>query len=242
MRPLRLVKYHALSYWNWKEAYVGRFLNPLVYMVFLVVGFGGMLSGSPTEYLAFALYGLAVMITFNLGIGASSDVSNDRKWGVYANYRLAGGSPAGYLLSVMIFGVSWALIQLLALFGLFAAISHTVPPHSWELLLATVVGTVLWVGVGTIVGSAVNSYAKRDLIVSVITLPVVFSAPLFYQLSSAPKYLQWIAAFNPLTYQVGWVREPNLYGSLLILTLTAASTGLGVLSLRRADLLSRERL
>jgi ABC-2 type transport system permease protein len=79
------------------------------------------------------------------------------------------------------------------------------------------------------------------MIVVLSSLPVVLSAPLFYSLESAPAFSQVVSAVNPLTYQVGWIRDyapshaifAGIWGLVLLAT--------AVLFLRNAERVSQER-
>jgi ABC-2 type transport system permease protein len=80
----------------------------------------------------------------------------------------------------------------------------------FQLLALGVVIVVGWVGFGAAAGARIQSYSKRDLVITLTSLPVVFAAPLFYPLDSAPQYIKWLSAANPLTYQVAWLRAEGL--------------------------------
>ena len=54
--------------------------------------------------------------------------------------------------------------------------------------------------------AAIRSYRAGDFLLTVIVMPLTFSAPVFYSLDSVPTFLRLIARVNPLTYQVELVR------------------------------------
>lgn len=241
-RPLRLVKYHVFSLWNWRFSYLAKFIEPLAYFAFLVTGLAGGMD-DPVGYARFALSGMCCFLAFRAATNAMSDVANDRKWGVFALYTLQGGSASGYLLSVLLF--TWAVffvqISLVAscavlIFGPGVFSAGTL----WQLAVAVLVAAG-WIGAGAAAGSRIQSYAKRDMIVVVTSLPVVLSAPLFYSLESAPSFLQVVSALNPLTYQVGWLREEAVVHLVLAAGWAVLLLAIGVLLLRNAERVSRER-
>lgn len=209
MRTLVLTKYHALSMWNWRSMYLGRLIEPIAYFAFLAPGIAGMSGGPLDGYMAFVLSGMACLLAFRAATNTLADVANDRKWGVFAIYHMQGGGPVGYLVSLMAVSVALFTVQLVTLMLLAVLIGGsgtlTATTALWLLLGGGSV-TAGWVGLGALVGSRLNSYAQRDLLITVTTLPVVLSAPLFYPLESVPGYLQAVAAANPLTYQVAWLR------------------------------------
>lgn len=241
-RPLRLTKYHVFSLWNWRFSYLAKFIEPLAYFAFLVTGLAGGME-DPVGYARFALSGMCCFLAFRAATNAMSDVANDRKWGVFALYTFQGGSTSGYLLSVLLF--TWAVFFVqISLVAVCAILIYGPAVFGdgtlWQLAVAALVAAG-WIGAGAAVGSRVQSYAKRDMIVVVTSLPVVLSAPLFYSLESAPPFLTVISALNPLSYQVGWLREE----AMLHLAFAAAWAGLllavGIFLLRSAERVSRER-
>ena len=244
MRPLRLTKYHFFSLWNWKSSYIGRFIEPLAYLAFLAGGLSGAGVLQQGRYPAFVLAGMACIVCFRAATSTLSDVANDRKWGVFAIYTLQGGNVAGYLFSILVFAgaVFAAQMVLLVLLSvvLFGSAAIPILTAVWIVLLGLLV-TVGWVGLGAAVGARVQSYSVRDLLVTLTTLPVILAAPLFYTLTNAPNYLVWISRFNPLTYQVGWLRDPAPLSLNFGLVWAVLGTAVGLLFLRSADKVSRER-
>ncbi|MDK6907429.1 ABC transporter permease [Actinotignum timonense] len=246
-KSLILTKYHIASLWNWRGVYLGRIVEPLAYFVFLVVGISGMLGTAHSgSYLSYAFTGIVCLLTFRAFGYASSDVANDRKWGVYAIFMMQGGKVWTYLASIfavisLVFLVQVAAVSL-AYLGLSFAGGTSV--NGTALLSGTFIALLVvwgWVSLGAAVGALVNSYAARDMLATFTTLPVVLSAPLFYELSSAPTYLQLIARCNPLTYHVQWMRAPAAADIVYALLWVGTTTALARYALSRADRLSSER-
>lgn len=240
---IRLVRYHLYSYWNWKEAYIGRFIEPLAYFLFLIGGISSSIAGNPNKYIKYSLLGMCVMQTFRAGIGAASDVSNDRKWGVYAIFQKSGGNKWSYICSIVIFQTGIVYLQCLLLYVACGAMVGFDLRVLCKVLLFTLSGSIAWICVGCFVGSKVDSYALRDFVVSVFSLPIVLSAPLFYYLDSAPMYLRLIAYCNPLTYQVCFTRMDDWRIGMMLSSLVALCAYITAsIALGRASSLSRERL
>lgn len=97
---------------------------------------------------------------------------------------------------------------------------------------------------GSGIAALVQSYSVRDFVITVTALPIVLSAPLFYSLEAAPAYLRAIAAVNPLTYQVAWIRsDPGAVLAAVAGASVWAIVGMlfGLVLLTRTDRLTRER-
>lgn len=210
MRSLILAKYHFASLWNWRSSYLGRFIEPVAYLLLLGSALGSRLQEVTGGYASFVLTGLVCLLSFRSATSSMSDVSNDRKWGVFAIYCMTGGGVLGYLVSVVLFAAAVFLGQLVLLvscgllvFGEAASsIDHVLRTAGMGLLL--VAG---WTGIGAAVGARVQSYSTRDLLVTVTSLPVILAAPLFYPIDGSSGFVRYIAPVNPLTYQVHWLRD-----------------------------------
>jgi ABC-2 type transport system permease protein len=240
-----LARYHFLSAWNWRSVYLGRLIEPVAYLLLLGGGvrlaIAGHVGVDPTWYL---VTGLMALVGFRAGSYTMGDVANDRKWGVLAIYRIQGGSAAGYVLSVMIFAIAFAAAQLLlvlvsalTLLGLPVAV---LKENGVSMVVAGAVG-VFWMGIGAVAGSRINSFAVRDLVITLTSLPVVLSAPLFYSLDGAPPYLTFIAHVNPLTYFVGLIRDGGIGAVFIGVVCAAGAFGLSSLAVGSASSLSMER-
>lgn len=242
-RALRLYKYHCFSLWNWRTHYLGRFVEPVAYFVFLVAGLRASVVVPGMGFVRFAVSGMVCFLAFRAATAAVSDVANDRKWGVFALYTLPGGGVWGYLVSIVVFAATMFVAQFLVLVVM-AWLIFGSPVIAGGLAGCGVIGLLIvtgWTGVGAAVGAKVQSYATRDMIVVLTSLPVVLSAPLFYPLTSAPRYLQLIAAVNPLSYQVGWVRHPSGVTVLCAGVWALLGYAAGGVVLATAERVTRER-
>ncbi|WP_246036467.1 ABC transporter permease [Sinomonas susongensis] len=244
MRPLVLTKYHFASLWNWRTSYLGRFIEPVAYLLFLTAGLRSHLSESTDGYGGFALTGLTCLLAFRASTSAMSDVANDRKWGVFAIYTLQGGSARGYLLSIVLYGGAVFLGQFVLLAGCALLVFGADAPSLSRMAVSGAFGLLLmigWTGVGAAVGGKVQSYATRDFLVTVTSLPVVFTAPLFYPIDGTSGFLRYLASAKPLTYQVAALRDVNAFTASGSVLWAAAGITLALVLLKRADRVSRER-
>ncbi|MEV8149242.1 ABC transporter permease [Arthrobacter sp. NPDC080073] len=247
MRSLVLTKFHFLSMWNWRSVYLGRFIEPIAFLILLGGGLSGSVATRAGSYPAFMLIGLICVVAFRAGTSTVSDVANDRKWGIFAIYVMQGGGIAGYLGSLVLFAVSVFLVQVLTLAGVASVLFGADVMQADQLFQLVALGIVIvvgWVGFGAAAGARIQSYSKRDLVITLTSLPVVLAAPLFYPLDSAPHYIKWLSAANPLTYQVAWLRAEGLeitrgYGFAAAWCLTGLL--LAFFLLRAADRISNER-
>ncbi|PZF02825.1 hypothetical protein DEJ01_09875 [Curtobacterium sp. MCLR17_040] len=242
MRPLILAKFHFASLWNWRTSYLARFIEPVAYLLFLSTGLRASLEERTGPYSEFVLAGMVCLLAFRAATASMSDVANDRKWGVFAIYTLQGGATIGYMTSIVIFACSVFLGQfvLLLLCSLLAFAGSL--PSAGMMLAQAGLGILLvigWCGFGAALGGRVDSYATRDFVVTITSLPVILAAPLFYPIDGG--WLRAVAAFNPLTYQVHVLRDPTAVWAVVLVAWALIGLLVAVLSLRRAERLSRER-
>jgi len=114
---------------------------------------------------------------------------------------------------------------------------------SWLLLsLVLVIFTLGGVGMGIVMSTGVEDMESFMQINMLVTMPSMFVTGVFFPLSSAPQWMQYIAYFLPLTYAIDALRIIMIKGQglsaishdLIILTLFALITfTLGVRLFRR---------
>jgi ABC-2 type transport system permease protein len=222
-----LSRFHLLSMWNWRTAHYSRLVEAPAYFAFMVVGVRSINPGanvSGVDYADFAYAGVLVVVAIRVLFWSMGDVANDRKWGVYAISRLGDVSFGQYAGSLLIangavalgqLGILLVLKQILGLGGGVSDVSLA--------LLGVVIALVAILG-GTALGFAVNSYHMRDMLTSLLSLPLVLTAPLFYSLDSLPTYMRVLAYANPFTYAVLTVRSPITHtgGTLGLIGLAVA--------------------
>ena len=81
---------------------------------------------------------------------------------------------------------------------------------------AAILCAIRWLGVGASVGARVDSYAKRDAITTLTSLPLALSAPLLMPVDTNIGLLRVITALNPLSYQVALVRSASWWSVLAL--------------------------
>jgi ABC-2 type transport system permease protein len=100
--------------------------------------------------------------------------------------------------------------------------------------------------VGALMGALIHSYSQRDLILSLVNLPIILTAPIFFSIDSAPIFLQVMAMLNPLTYQANLLRDLTLhipwqFNGVVALALALMFAALSVTALARSEWLTAER-
>lgn len=219
-------------------------INPLVYLLFLGVGLSSTLDDP--GYLRFLFPGLVVMQA-SAGIShIVARVVTERRWGLAA-YKLQAGVPAGaYFLAMMVPGAVLYLFQVCVI--IVAAFAVGLRLSVLAIVVIACVGLVaiwFWQCFGYCLTGLIKDYQTRNFVLSLLTLPLTFSAPVFYSFDSAPALLRAVALCNPLTYQVN-VARATMSGSIDLVSiavtaaLTLIVTAVGVISTQRMRTLSFE--
>lgn len=238
------------AYFANKQMLVSSLLvQPIVYLLLLgggletVVDLEGRYEGVDS-YLSFILPGLFAL----QGLGTVTHViyraTIDRRWGLLAFKKLAGGGALAYLAALSVAPVVAVLCQVIVLTILAVLMGASV--NGWNLLLAaslTLALSVFWPALGLTVTAIISNYQQRDMVITLMMLPLVFSAPIFYPVEGASRYIQWISRLNPLTYQVEVVREAFLLGEFswrlpVMVAATVLAVIVAISTMGRGDLLS----
>ncbi|MBD3689153.1 ABC transporter permease [Nanchangia anserum] len=189
-------------------------ISPAAYFCLLGLGLSGILGGE--DYLEFVGPGIVVMQALSALSQIIYRVVIERRWGLAAMKLQAGVPMSAYLASLLVPRIIIFLLQGFVVLVCMLAFGVRVSPLPALLgLLGSVVCVVFWSFLGVIVTSVVSNYQTRDFIVSIIVLPLTFSAPVFYRLEGAPTLVRVLARVNPLSYQVQWVR--GLFNSKFVL-------------------------
>lgn len=226
-------------------------LEPIVQLVLLAAGLQGLIGGGNAffhehSYLAFVLPGLIVLQALRGFSRTMYRTVLDRQWGMLTLKRLAGAGGAGYALSKIVAPMLALLAQTIVLIALATVMGVRISLANMVLsMLFAMIAVAFWAAIAIVVTGFVRDYVVRDMVVTWMMLPLSLAAPVFYKIETAPTYLQWIARFNPLAWQVEALRSAMLNGvltkaALTMVGLTAIAVVLAILSVSRGDALTSE--
>lgn len=214
--------YRQVKRWaNSRSRLVSTIIQPLLWLVFLGLGFGGVfnpenidasalginMTSIPipvnvtslmsryfnnvfggVDYITFMISGMVAMTAFMGSFIAGISVIWDKQFG-FLKETLVAPAPRSLIIAGRILGdafvntVQSAIIITLALLYVFImAIGFT--------------------GLGIAISLKFSSMEGFQMIVNIITMPLMFMSGVFYPVKSMPSWMQTIAMFNPLTYAV----------------------------------------
>src|SRR5690625_104880 len=200
---------------------------PLAYLLLLGAGVSGLASGNAGDTSQFVSM-LADIAPGVIAMQANAPFATmmyryqgERHSGLLGLKLVQGVSPLTYLISMttvpvlqylgqslVVIAGTWALGVRLSLLQVTAWLAFGIP------------AAVTWACLGGWLAFLIRRQNTRMAITSMISLPLVFSAPIFYPLESMPTYLRVMATVNPLTYQVELMRGGGQLGFPLSFSVT----------------------
>jgi oleandomycin transport system permease protein len=178
-------------------------VQPIMFVLLFTYVFGGAVSGSPHEYLMFALPGIivqnALFTTLNTGVGLATDLEKgffDR----LKSLPIARFAPLAGRISADLVKQAWSVALLLGVgmilgfrighLGVIGVIG------SFAILLAVSL-SVSWAMV--LVSMLVSSPEKVQIFGFVVLFPLTFASAAFVPTSTMPSWLQVWVKVNPVT-------------------------------------------
>ena len=187
-------------------------LAPIVSASLFIVVFGLSLGGRIDQidgvpYKQFIVPGLIVMAMVQAAYSNNSSSVFQARSDRYIHDVLAApmrpwqvnlGFNVGGVLRALAIGVGMAAIAI--------PITGVPVREPLVLVLATILGLVLFGALGTIVGIYAQTFDHHTFINNIVILPAAFLAGTFYSVDSLDQPWQALSHFNPVFYLVGGVR------------------------------------
>ena len=177
-------------------------VQPVMFLLLFTYVFGGAISGSPGEYLAFGLAGITVQnllfATMNTGVGLNTDLTK----GVFDRLRslpIARYSPLAGRIVADLVKQAWA-VALLLIVGVILGFRFGNGP----LEVAGAVGLLVLFGfcaswMSVLVAMLVSAPEKVQIFGFALLFPLTFASNAFAPTQSMPGWLQAWVKVNPVT-------------------------------------------
>jgi ABC-2 type transport system permease protein len=230
--------YRQVKRWfSARSRLVSTVLNPLVWIIFLGLGwgsvfsasgFGGALPGIPmppgfsisdliqkyfntifggVDYLTFMVSGMASMSVFMASFIGGISVIWDKQFGYLKETLVAPASRklviAGRILGDAIVTTIQGLI--IILLGFIIASGLRIAGVGIALIYLFFLA-ITFSSMGVVIALKLSSVEGFQMIVNLLTMPLMFMSGVFYPFATMPSWMQVIALYNPLSYAVHAVR------------------------------------
>jgi ABC-2 type transport system permease protein len=196
------------------------FLTPLFLLVFFASVLGRNLQGiayggESVGYLEFFAPGLVGYVTFMTFQMALTFVRHDRASGILGTLKLAQGNLGGYVGGKIIAQGIINVLKAGALVCLALLMTSGAPlvvrwPNILLFISALLLGTATWFALGFALAMLLRRDDLREILVMLLSMPLIFSSSMYYDVSRAPAWIQWISLANPLTYTCNLLRVAYL--------------------------------
>lgn len=209
------------------------FLEPALYFLLfipiLAKSIGSIeINGMAIPYPIFVLPGIIIFNAFTNGQYAGIKTYVDKLSG---ELEVLYGLPisrsillVGKVFYVTISTVLQCLV-LIALANIFVRVTYLHLIHYILMLIIAILFSWVSVLIYSGLSAIVETQDSFNIIVNMVTMPLVFTSTVFYPIRNFPDYLEIIARINPLTYAVDLTRKimfggnANLWGSFLVLAI-----------------------
>lgn len=233
------VMYRQLKrWWNARSRVLMTVLNPLIWMVFLGLGWGSIFNPQNTpvvpglpnipgvidafrnaidsyfkqlfggvSYIAFMVSGIVVMTAFMGSFISGISVIWDKQFG-FLKETLVAPAPRGVIILGRIIGDSIVTtLQSLIIVLLSQVLTNEVNILNTPFaVLYVFVMSIGFTSLGTVLSLKFSSMEGFQMVVNLLTMPLVFMSGVFYPVTTMPDWMKIIAKVNPLTYSVHAVR------------------------------------
>ncbi len=188
---------------------IGALGQPILYLLALGYGFGSVFKAAGQgNYIQFLVPGVIGMSIIFGSIFNGMSLIWDRQFGFLKETLVAPVPRFNIMLGRTLGGATTAALQgiVVLVITLFAGFH----PYNWLLvpvaILVMFLLGLLFSSLGLMFGSLLKDFQGFQLIMNFMVMPLFFLSGSLFPLEGAPKALQWIARFDPLSYGIDAMR------------------------------------
>jgi ABC-2 type transport system permease protein len=209
---LHQLRAEQLVFWRSKEAALFIFIFPLLLYVLLGSVYTGQIYGVPApQALLAGLMGYGCANTAFAGLAITLVLR--RESAALKRLRATPLPPSTYVAAQVSSSLIVFTLQTVALFALGRVLHSTpFPDRVLSLVLAIVLGSVIFAALGVAVASLIRSGEGSSAVVNFILLPMAFLTGAFGPTRHYPTFLRAIGDVLPLKYFVDLVNAVYLHG------------------------------
>ncbi len=235
-------------YFRARSRVVGTIVNPLMFFLFLGMGFSASMRGISAslgvDYLAFLAPGIVAMTTFTASFIGGISVIFDREFGFLKEVLVAPASRSYVIIGRSLGDSFTSTLQALLIMFLIYAILPLRLAGLLPSLAVCFLTSLTFNNLGIAIASRMRSPEGFQLFANLLMLPLIFLSGAFYPISNLHQAVRPLFYLNPLTYSVDLMRYlmvgmssiPPALDSLVLLAMASS------LSLASAKLFNRSTL
>jgi len=232
---IAMVYRQVKRWWSARSRVITTIINPLIWIIFLGLGWGAVfqpgsinspsIPGVPVnviaktieeyfnrlfggiDYITFMVSGMAAMTVFMTSFLGGISVIWDKQFG-YLKETLVAPAPRWLVITGRIVGDSIVnTIQSLIIILLSFAITTRINPIGVPVALVYLfITSIAFSSLGVIIALKLGSIEGFQMIVNLLTMPLMFMSGVFYPVNTMPDWMKIFAQYNPLSYAVHSVR------------------------------------
>lgn len=199
-----------IKFWRSKSRIIGALSTPLTFMFFLGPGLisGFQFRGGSSIDISFFAPGLIGMSILFASLFSGVSILWEREFGILKATLITPVSRFFVAFGKAVGGVTIAIIQgiLIMIFAMLIGVKYV----SFIGVLAGIAVMFLsgigFNGLGIALASKIESHEGFQMIMSLLTMPLVLLSGAFFPISNLPVWLKSLMLLNPLTYGVEALR------------------------------------
>lgn len=207
------------DYYKDKSMIVMTIVQPLMWLILMGFGMGGMLNNNPyinkmldgaPNYITYLFPGILIMTALYGGLYGGVTLLNDIRFGYIVRMNTSPIDRRAIILGKMESSLFQTLLQLLVLvlISVFIGVEYNkgIFPIIVSILIAGIF-CITMTGVSLILSMIFKTHNAIYSLVSFITLPLMFTSNAIFPNTNIPVWLEVITKLNPITYAVNAIRN-----------------------------------
>jgi len=172
-------------------------------------------GGAGFRYVDWAAPGvLGMNLMFSCLFGTGYVIVRYRKSGYLKRLKATPLSAAEFIIAQLLSRLLLVLAVTVAVYlGCNAFLHFRMDGSPWTLLLVTVVGSYSMIALGLVVAARVTSEELAGGLLNLLSWPMMVLSGVFFAIDGAPKAVQWVAQWFPLTPMLDAARAVMLDGA-----------------------------
>jgi len=209
---LRQLKRHFRS----KTRLIGSLGQPLLFLFALGFGLGPVFQQAGRgDYVQFLVPGIIAMGILFTAIFSGIEIIWDRQFGFLKETLVAPISRLQIMIGRTLGGATVAMIQGITVLIISLAIGFKIENVGLLPLMFIFMFLIalLFTALGTAIASVLEDMHGFQLIMSFLVMPLFFLSGALFPLQGLPKFINFVAVINPLSYGVDGLRAVSINGA-----------------------------